>query len=206
MAKNTAPALRSESSAGSHNPLRAAFLARSVEAIKDLANRLDPNELGKAVASSNNIDVLITGLAQPNAVEVSDEELLLRAHLRGLRAMDEILKAEGGMLNAQHVAALLRMSRQAVDKRRLAGKLLAMEVGRRGLLYPAWQFRDGKLLPGMEEILALLSEHSPFSKVCFFLWGTPWLSGERPLDRLRGRGDLDPLRRAARTYGEHSCP
>jgi choline dehydrogenase-like flavoprotein len=136
----------------------------------------------------------------------SDEVLLRRALRRGRRAMSEALKAEGGTLSGQELAALLGVSPRIIEERRAAGQLLALEVGRHGERYPAWQVREGKLLPGMEEILALLPQHDPFARVCFFVRGTPWLSGERPLDRLRRGGDLDPLRRAARTYGEHGCP
>ena len=210
MSKDRPPTALAEAagrlSAFERDPLRAAFLARGIDALTEVAERLDRGELGKAVASSSNAATLVTGLTQPSAIGLfSAVDPLTPARLRGLKARDALLAAEGGTLSTEEVGALLHMSRQAVDKRRAAGKLLAAEIGRRGYLYPAWQFADGGgVLPGMEEILALLAEHPPLAKLRFFLSGNLRIDGERPLDRLR-HGDLEPVRRAARTFGEQGA-
>lgn len=187
------------------DPLRAAFLARGIDALTRVAERLDQGELGLAVASSSNEGTLVTALTQPSAVGLfAVADPLTPARLRGLQARDALLAAEGGTLRAEQVGALLHISRQAVDKRRAAGKLLAVEIGRRGYLYPAWQFADEGVLPGLEEILSLLAAHPPLAKLRFFLSGSLRLQGDRPLDRIRG-GDLDPVKRAARTFGEQGA-
>ena len=182
-------------------PLRAVFLARGIDALTKVAERLDQAELSEAVASPSNTAALVTALTQPGAIGLFDTGPLTQARLRGLQARDALLAAEGGTLSADEVGKLLRVSRQAVAKRRSAGKLLALEVGRRGYLYPAWQFADAGVLSGVEEILALVAEHPPLAQVRFFLSGNHRLGGDRPLDRLR-RGELDPVRRAARAFGE----
>lgn len=188
------------------DPLRAAFLARGIDALAKVAERLDQSELGRAVASPSNEATLVTALMQPNAAGLfAADDPLTPARLRGLQARDAMLAAEGGTLSAERVGALLHISRQAVDKRRAAGKLLAVEIGRRGYLYPVWQLSDASdVLPGLEEILALLAEHPPFAKLRFFLSGNHRLAGDRPLDRLR-RGDLKPVRRAAQAFGEQGA-
>ena len=185
-------------------PLRATFLARGIDALAKVAERLDSAELGEAVASPSNTTALVIALTQPGAIGLFDSGPLTRARLRGLRARDALLAAEGGTLSAEEVGKRLRISRQAVDKRRTAGKLLALEVGRRGYLYPAWQFTQAGVLPGMEEILALVAEHPPLAQVRFFLSGNHRLGGDRPLDRLR-RGELEPVKRAARMFGEQGA-
>ena len=189
-----------------NDPLRAAFLARGIDALAQVAEHLDLNELGKAVASSSNAATLVTALTQPSAIGIFfAADPLMPARLRGLKVRDTLLAAEEGTLSAEDVSAVLHMSRQAVDKRRASGKLLAVEIGKRGYRYPAWQIADdGSVLPGMEEILALLADHPPFAKIRFFLSGNFRLDGERPLDRLR-QGDIEPVRRAARTFGEHGA-
>jgi|HubBroStandDraft_6_1064221.scaffolds.fasta_scaffold1132495_1 hypothetical protein len=186
-------------------PLRAAFLARGIDALTKIAERLDKGELGRAVAASSNEATLLTALTQPGAVGLfSAADPLTPARIRGLRARDALLAAEGGTLGAEDVGALLHISRQAVDKRRAAGKLLAVEIGRRGYLYPAWQFAEDGVLSGLEEILALLVEHPSLARLRFFLSGSLRLAGDRPLDRLR-RGDIAAVRRAARTFGEQGA-
>lgn len=184
-----------------NQPLRARFLARSIGALAKIAERLDQRELTTAMASPTAGSALFSALTQPGAAEILDGGPLTAARLRGVHARDALLAAEGGTLASDDVAELLRVSRQAVDKRRTSGKLLALELGRRGFRYPAWQFGDGDLLPGMGEILKLLDGHPPIAQIRFFLSGDHSLGGERPLDLLR-RGDLARIRRAARVFGE----
>lgn len=182
-------------------PLRARFLARSIGALAKIVERLDKRELATAMASPSAASALFTALTQPGAIEILEGGPLTAARLRGVQARDALLAAEGGTLASDDVAELLRISRQAVDKRRASGKLLAVELGRRGFRYPAWQFGDTDLLPGMEETLKLLDGHPPIAQMRFFLSGDHALGGERPLDLLR-RGDLSQIRRAARVFGQ----
>ncbi|MGK4005071.1 hypothetical protein WMF31_20760 [Sorangium sp. So ce1036] len=186
-------------------PLRVEFLARGIDALTQIAERLDQSELGEVVASTSNTDVLVTALTQPSAVGLfSAADPLMLARLRGVQARDALLAAEGGTLTADEVGEVLHVSPQAVEVRRAAGQLLAVDGGRRGYLYPSWQLADEGVLPGLEEILGLLVEHPPLAKLRFFLSGNHRLDGERPLDRLR-RGDLAPVRLAARTFGEQGA-
>lgn len=61
---------------------------------------------------------------------------LAAAWLRGLLARAQLLESEGGPLTVDQVARLLGISRQAVEKRRCGGKLLGLDTGKRGYLYP----------------------------------------------------------------------
>ena len=169
------------------------------------AERLNQAELGRAVAAPSNEAALVTAFTQPSMTGLfTAADPLAPAHLRGLQARDALLAADGGALRAEEVSALLHLSRQAVDKRRPAGNVLAVEVGRRGYLYPAWQFVDDGILPGLEEILALLAEHPPLAKLRFFLSGDLRLDGERPLDRHR-RSEIEPVKRSARMFAEQGA-
>ena len=109
--------------------------------------------------------------------------------------------AEGGVLGVADVAKRLRMSRQAVNKRRDAGQLLGIEVGRRGFLYPAWQLTDAGTLAGLPHVLAALGGAPPWAALRFFLSGSHRLSGKRPLDLLRA-GKVETVVRAARAFDE----
>jgi biotin operon repressor len=182
------------------DPLRAAFLARGIQVLARVAERLDQGELGRAVASPSNEGTLMSALTQPGAIGLFADDPRASTRLLGLEARDALLVAEGGTLSAEEVGAQLGVSRQAVDKRRRAGRLLAVETGRRGYLYPAWQLADAGVLPGIEETLVLLAGQPPLERLGFFLHPSRLLGGERPLDRLR-RGDLAPVLVAARAFG-----
>ncbi|MBW2734024.1 MAG: hypothetical protein JRH20_16680 [Deltaproteobacteria bacterium] len=183
----------------------AAFVQRGVLAVLRMAEQLTNEELVEVLGESTNLELVLSALERCERVRpVAHQDPLAAARLRGLRLRDTLLDAEGGTLGVDAVARLLRISRQAVAKRRRKGTLLAIKVGRRGDLYPVWQFdldSDG-LLAGLEEILKLLAEQSDWAKLRFFLAENVALEGKRPLDLLRA-GVMDPVRRAARLTNEH---
>jgi hypothetical protein len=132
------------------------------------------------------------------------DDSLARARLRGVIAMRELLSGDGGALTGSEVGELLGISRQAVDKRRKAGQLLVVELPRRGLLYPAWQFVEAGMLPGFLEVLAALRAHDPWAQARFFVTRSDRLARRRPLDVLR-KGQIEPVLRAAEGFGEQGA-
>jgi hypothetical protein len=187
------------------DPLRGAFIARSLNSLARLVRGLDASALGQAVSSPSDYGVLVGVLSAPAALEtLRQEDPLLPARLRGLRARERLLSAGGGTLISAQAAGALGITRQAVEKRRQAGRLLAVSTGRRGYLYPAWQFTPEGVLPGLEQVLSLLADHDPWMRLAFVLNANTALGGESPLETLR-RGDVEPVLRAARVYGEQGA-
>lgn len=190
--------------AGGH-PLRTAFLARALNAVAALTTELGEKELGNATGASSDYQVLLRALESPEAVLILQRpDPLAAARLRGLEARSRLLEAEGGTISVDDVARILGISRQAVDKRRRTGKLIGLDTGRRGYLYPSWQFgRDG-LLDGLEKVLDSLLVQDPWTRVAFFVSGSKYLGGESPLAELK-RGHLEEVLRAAEAYGEQGA-
>jgi helix-turn-helix protein len=128
---------------------------------------------------------------------------LLPALLRGVKQRRTLLQAGGGSLSGDEIAAALGISRRAVDKLRRQGRLLAVRDGGTWR-YPAWQIADGDLLPGLTRILRALHEQSPWTIMAFLLSRSMRLGSRRPLDLLR-RGRVEPVLKAAESYGEHGA-
>lgn len=63
---------------------------------------------------------------------------LAPAFARGRRTRADLPGAEGGTPTAAEVARRLGLTRQAVEQRRRAGRLLALPTDRRGYAYRAW--------------------------------------------------------------------
>ena len=186
----------------STDPLRAAFLARALNALASLAPRLRTSVLGDAVGSRSDYAVLLEALEEPDALAaLEQDDPFAEARLRDLEIRDTILQSEGGVLTVEQVARQLGITRQAVDKRRRSGELLALPVARHRYAYPAWQFLGVNVLPGLEDVLVAFSIQDPWTQAAFFLGENTLLAGERPLDVLR-RGDVEPVRRAAWALGE----
>lgn len=121
---------------------------------------------------------------------------------RGRPVRQKLLEAEGGSISAEAAAKELGMSKVAVLKRYKNHKLVAWrEEKQNAVRFPAWQFKNGKVLGGMDVVLNKLKE-APLDdggRLLFFLSNSPLLGGKRPLDCLRA-GDVHKVIVAAEGY------
>ena len=144
-------------------------------------------------------------MALSNMGVLGEQDSLEEARLRGLEIRERLLQAEGGTLSVEHVAKLLGITRQAVDKQRRAGRLLALPIGRHRYAYPAWQFGSSGALPGLKEVLGEFGTDDPWTRAAFFVSENSYLDGARPIDELL-HGNVHPVRRAAWFLGKHGAP
>lgn len=129
---------------------------------------------------------------------------LAAARLKGVRVKLDLLYSDGQPFTSEQVASLLHLTRQAVDKRRSKGQLLGVSLGRRGYLYPGWQFDEGKVLPGLSRVLSALKDYEPWTQLMFLKTGDIRLGGATPLERLLA-SDIDTVVWAAECYGKHGA-
>ncbi len=188
-------------------PLLRVFVTRALRAVAALAEGMQADAIQGVVSAPSDYDVLLAALeAEPGLDLLAREDPLAAARLRGVKMKRELLAQEGGTLGAQEVAELLRMSRQAVHKRLRAGRLLAVQCGRHGYGFPAWQFVAGGVLAGLEEVLGALDDSlGPWMRLAFFLNDNVALDGDSPLEALR-RGEKETVLRAAALHGDHGAP
>lgn len=189
-------------SASATTSLGSAFAARAHRAIDRLSGQLSSDTLTQALSAPSDVDALIEALLHAVSVEPTDP--LGSARLRGVQAARKLLEEEGGVLSAEDFGDVLGITRQAVNQRRQAGKLLALQVGRHGYSYPAWQLTETGTLPGLEDVLTALEGHDPWMQARFFLTPQARLHRQRPLDALL-EGRVEPVVEAARIYGRHGA-
>lgn len=183
--------------------LRRAFIARMVGAMTDVAESLDAATLEEAVNEPADLSALVHALhaALPRTESDGKSNALDRARLRGVAARARLIEEEGGTMSSTEVARHLGLTPQAVNDRRKAGKLLAVEAGRRGYRYPVWQFVPEGTQPGLEDVLSQLRVLSPWTRLSFMLNPNDSLGGRSPLSSLRD-GQRDRVVEAAARYGE----
>lgn len=185
----------------SYSSVRDIFLTRSLRAVEGLKS-LDEDKLREVVKAPTDYSVLARALNLDEALtKVRESDPLAAAQLRGIEAKRRLLESEGGTVSSSQAAKMLKMTRQAVDKRRKEGKLLALELGRRGYCYPAWQFG----LKGLEEVLLALPSSDFWERLSFFLNPSDLLEDHTPLEALSEDSNVEDVVRAAKSYGEHGA-
>jgi hypothetical protein len=182
--------------------IRRIFFQRSLRAIEELQS-LDENKLAEAVQAPTDYSVLVSALKTEEALaSIRIHDPLAGARLRGLDAKRKLVEAEGGALSTAQIAEALGITRQAVDKRRKERKLLGLELGRKGFLYPAWQVG----LPDLRKVLRALGERDGWEQVSFFLNPNALLDDRTPLEILkRGEPQIEDVLHAAAAYGEQGA-
>jgi nucleoid DNA-binding protein len=187
-----------------HEPLRSAFATRALRGIRRLAEDGALEAIAEAVAAPTDTEAVVKALEQPDSLRaLAEADPLLPARVRGLRERERLLSLEGGTWDAQTAARHLHLTRQGINRRRRLGTLLGIGVGRRGYLYPAWQFARVGTLTGIEQVFAALAEHDPWMRAVFMLSASDRLDA-RPLDALRA-GRLDEVVAAAGAFGQHGA-
>ncbi len=130
---------------------------------------------------------------------------LARAIARGIPVRRKLVEDEGGSFSAEEAAQALKISKQAILKRYQKGQLIAWREERQSAVrFPVWQFRDQKVLDGIEETLKALSvgdRLDDFGRMLFFLSNHGFLGGKRALDCLR-EGEVNKVIQAAQGYVE----
>src|SRR5215831_4134368 len=182
------------------NPIREAFFRRSLRAIEELQG-MDERKLAEAVQAPTDYSVLVSALTSDEALAtIRARDPLAGARLRGIDAKRQLLETEGGSLSSAEAAKLLKISRQAVDKRRREKRLLGVELGKKGYHYPTWQFG----LRNLKDVVDALGDRDEWEKLNFFLNPSDLLDDRTPLDVLQaGKGEVTDVISAAASYGEH---
>jgi hypothetical protein len=187
----TVPATaRRQPTAPPHDPLRDTLRRRAAQAIERAARAASPEALAEALSAPTDAGALarlLAGAAASGAIAELDP--LADAIARGVEAREELIRRAGGLLSAaQAGAALGGISRQAVDKRRRAGQLLALSVGA-DWRYPAAQIGpDGTVPQGLAAVLRGMADAGVWAMLDFVLTPDDALGGLTPLDALRRGG------------------
>jgi hypothetical protein len=128
-----------------------------------------------------------TSTAEPPSAFTPGPEA--RALLRGREIAEADLRAADGAFSLHEVIALLRVSRQAIDKKVKHDALLAVPGPGNERRYPACQFHHGGAVAGLRSVLHALPSRNPWLRLNFLVNPEPRLAGRRPCDVLR---DGDP--------------
>lgn len=117
---------------------------------------------------------------------------------RSLDHRREFADLVGEMLCNMQVSAQLGITREAIDKRRKTGELLAVRVGS-DWLYPAFQFEQGEVLPSLSSVLQAYAGLDPWVVIDAILAPDDALGGRCLLDAIRAGDEAAVSRHIGQT-------
>jgi hypothetical protein len=190
-----------------NDEMRGVLAARTLGWLAKGMALVDRDQVVEALSASEGYEAVLP-LIEDLVLEDARESPVARARLRGIHRKKEVLQAEGGSVGTAEAAQILGgISKQAVDKRRERGTILALPRGGGEYAFPLWQFNEGSrdgLLPGLTKVLRSFSVEAPWVRAEFMLASNDRLGGKRPLDALR-EGEAEAAARAASAYGVHGA-
>ena len=156
-----------------------------------------PDEVPRIVATA------LEAAAALEAAEGAVPERILPEALRRLVTPARADTEAGRVLSISEAAELLEVTRVTIYAWIEAKRLLAWRATRRGMLIPAEQIvGPGKVVPGMERVLDVISE--PAAAWDFLTEDSPFMDPnglQRPIDVLKA-GELDAVVAAAHSFLE----
>jgi hypothetical protein len=143
--------------------LQAVFLRRATSALERIAATASPKVLSDALSAPTDAGSLARLLSHSDVIGSAVIELdpLVPALARNVEHRKILIERAGGTLSAEDTGRLLGISRQAVDKRRRAGSLLAVRQGS-DWRYPACQFDETDVVAGIADVVRAYTSAGPW--------------------------------------------
>ncbi|MGO7455825.1 helix-turn-helix domain-containing protein [Rhizobium ruizarguesonis] len=180
------------------NSIRTAFLRRATSALERISANVPAKDLADALSAPTDAGSLAQLLSRSDMVgaAINDLDPLVPALARNVEHRQNLVERAGGTMSAEDAGRMLGISRQAVDKRRRAGTLLAVREGS-DWRYPLCQQDQGEMIAGISDVVRGFAAAGPWIALDFLLAADTALGGRTALQALRD-GDREAVRRLIR--------
>ena len=178
--------------------IRTAFLRRATSALERISANVPAKDLADALSAPTDAGSLAQLLSRSDMVgaAINDLDPLVPALARNVEHRQNLVERAGGTMSAEDAGRILGISRQAVDKRRRAGTLLAVREGS-DWRYPLCQLDQGEVIGGISDVVRGFAAAGPWVALDFLLASDTALGGRTALQALRD-GDREAVRRLIR--------
>lgn len=181
--------------------LQEVLLKRFQITVADLVGQLSESGVRHALEQNTgfeSLEVALGDLTVHAAAESGSERV---ERLRDLhRAQADLLVRAGGAASATDAGELLGgVTRQAVEKRRERGTLLALNI-QREFRYPLFQFEQSAILEGLPDVLKAFTVRNEWTQLSVLLSPQDALDGRSIIDALRA-GEVKEAAAVAASFG-----
>jgi hypothetical protein len=182
-----------------------ALIARFSRAISRATAIADEASIFKALERPTDIGAVIDFLRSLTPFLAAEEEIdpQLEDNIGSLEAEEALIRMAGGLKDAKWVAEYLSIAPKSVAAKARRNELLGISRGDRNF-YPAFQFRDGKVIPGLRELLEMLPITNGWSRLSFLLTKDPGLDDRSPIEAFAT--DPEAALEVASSFGVQGAP
>jgi len=177
--------------------------SRALEIFQTALKRMTPEQLQRAVAAPTAAGTVVEVLNASPDVGLRKETAMTRALARGAVAKQEMILEAGGCFSSGEVAKLLGITQSGVNVRRSRSSILAVPLSGGEWGFPARQFHDGELRPGLAEVLRAGSGKNPWWLLSILLDPVVGSKDEVLLDALDRPEVLGDVLNRIATHGHH---
>ncbi|HEY0155318.1 MAG TPA: hypothetical protein VGB92_25110 [Longimicrobium sp.] len=177
--------------------------SRALEVFRAALERMTPEQLQHAVGASTAAGTIVEVLNASPDVGLRKESAMTRALARGAVAKQEMIQESGGCFSSGQVAKLLGITQSGVNLRRSRSGILAVPLSGGEWGFPARQFQDGELRPGLAQVLRAASAMSPWVLLSILLDPVPGSEDTVIFDALDRPEVLEDMLNRIATYGHH---
>ncbi|MFW2545473.1 helix-turn-helix domain-containing protein [Primorskyibacter sp. 2E107] len=180
--------------------IKQVLLMRCMRTVDRMVSTMPKDLILSTLAAPSDFGALARVMSDPRISEPSlQTDPLAGAVGRSIAHRRTLMEMAGEMLSSAQVADLLGITRQAIDKRRNAHKLLAVRVAS-DWVYPAFQFGKEDVLTGIEEVLQAHAGDDPWVILDILLAPDEAL-GDRSLLQAIQQGDAEAVSRHVAQQG-----
>lgn len=181
-------------------------IERGKRTLENVLRRFRGRDLGTLRTTTNEVSFLVeaarlAAASGAGALEPA-QRALEEARMRGIARIAQLRHMASPYLETGQVCALLGVSRETIRKKLERRQLLALPKGNEDRVYPAFQFKDGKVLPGIKEVLQALNSDTPFEVLSFLLSRSPVFGNRTALEALQA-DKIDEVVTEASSLFEH---
>lgn len=168
--------------------LQQLFIVRSLNAINRIALNATEHTLAAALAAPTDIGALARIIPDAAIADAATSELdpFAASLARNAEHRERLAAMSGGLLSAENTGRILGITRQAVDKRRVNKRLLAVRQGG-DWRYPAFQFKNGGPPEELKGVIEILDDPNGWWSLDFLLARDSVIDNMSPFEAL-GKG------------------
>jgi hypothetical protein len=194
--------MRAVTQAAGGDPMHRALLLRYMRAVEQMVRTMPADLVMATIAAPSDIGALARALSDPRVSGAARQvDPLAGAVARAISHRRRLMDMAGEFLPSSQVEALLGIRRQAIDKRRNAHRLLAVRMAS-DWLYPAFQFGEDGLVPGLEAILQAHAGKDPWVILDILLAPDEALGGRTLLQAIQEGDEQAVARHVAQAGGD----